>query len=185
MLPGILGTQQALEAIKILLDIAPSSSNQLYIYDLLGNKIKSINLDIHPDNPLRISQSLNLENGAELTMCSAPHFNEISALELYTALLSHQPVYLIDVRDEAENHILNFSNVLLKNTICLEKTVHIPPENMIILYCSMGQRSKKRLLEIQNIYPEHDIYSLQNGIYGYVEAGFTLGINSPYIGMHH
>ena len=91
--------------------------------------------------------------------------NEISYIEL-KRLLQNDKVYLIDVRSKQEyneGHLPNAINIPvyeIENNI--EQFVD-DKESIVILYCQVGNRSKKALLKLMNK-GYTNVYNLKGGL---------------------
>lgn len=111
----------------------------------------------------------------ELVNRAKQHINEITAEELQQKL-QQQSVTLIDVREAAEwptGHIpgaIHLSKGIIERDI--EKK--IPDLNTpVVVYCSGGFRCALVADNLQQMgYTE--VYSLDNGLQGWIEAGFRI-----------
>lgn len=145
VLPGVIGTLQATEVIKLILRVGEPTRGRLLYYDALSLSFSSFRIARNPqcavcgDQPV-IRELVNYEEicGAHLTESS-----EISPLELKKRIQQGLgDLTLVDVRDAYERDICQ-----------IEPSTHVPlatlfadelplsREKEIIAYCQMGDRS--------------------------------------------
>jgi len=156
-LPGIIGSIQASEAIKIITGLGDVLSGRLLVMDTLSMNTYTFNF------------SLNEANKNISTLTNIPQYcNAAPQLISYTRLqemISLNPaLQLIDVREVSEHTSRNIggTNIPLSG---LSNSSHLDPTATTILYCASGVRSQKAaaLLAGQGF---TDVYSLENGING-------------------
>lgn len=115
-------------------------------------------------------------NFLELVTEAKKHIQEISSATLNGMLEDGKTFHLIDVREDDEwltGHISTASH-LSKGVIerDIEKT--IPNQNdEIVVYCSGGFRSALVAWNLQNM-GYKNVASLNGGLRGWVEAGYTI-----------
>ncbi len=154
VLPGILGTWQALEAIKIITGLGEVLSGKLLLFNCLDNKTDTIlfNKQTTEGKQSAISESVLNQD-----------VNEID-FEVFTNLNNKNAIQIIDVRDEYEFDECNLGgrNIPL---IFLEKQLNIiNPAIKTVVICQSGLRSKKAIDIIKTQFPAIDIYQLKGGI---------------------
>lgn len=169
VLPGILGTYQAAEALKLILNIN-EPENKLYLFDVLGNKLRSINIDTHSE--IQSQHPILQQSGVCQNINIA---NQITACTLKTWLIEARKFYLIDIREQDEYDELAFTAATFIHDIDSEALIHkdIHP---IVLYCSTGKRSINQFEYFRLIFPNHPIYMLKDGLFGYLDEGYSFGI---------
>lgn len=147
VLPGIIGSLQAMEAIKLILGSGEPPLGKILIYDALLTSFRSLKLPHDPacrlcgDNPTITSVS-NPETNAETT-CQT--MQSITAAELKERLDSGDlNALLIDVREQEEwdaAHIPQAKLVPLQTIPDYAAT--LPKETEIIIHCKAGMRSAR------------------------------------------
>lgn len=143
-LPGLIGSIQALEAIKLILDIGESLSEKLLILDFLTWNMRVYQIGIFPkaeENPI-----------------------EMSLETLYQMLLEKVDLQLIDLREESENRITNMDVLCLPFSKMMGHPIHIPFNKVTILICQKGIRSMQAAKMLRKRFNFEKIYSLQGGV---------------------
>lgn len=162
-LPGLLGTLQACEAIKLLSGIGEPLSGRLLLWDALTMTFKTISLSADPKNR-RITQ-LPPEGYAERA-CAAVPVREMDVESLRRRLADGQLLQVIDVRE---------TNELAAGVIPGAK--HLPlslwdgdfvpesldPEIETMVYCAIGRRSQRAGALLQNRFGFKNVTSLLGG----------------------
>lgn len=151
VLPGIIGSLQANEAIKVLLGIGEIASGKLLLLDALSFSFDTVTIRKNPNckvcgtNP-EIFELIDYDQ-----FCGVPGFDHqpsverefvISPVQLKNELASIRPPLLIDVREPHELEISNIEgaiNIPLHD-IFVERE-HIPRDHPVVLFCKRGSRS--------------------------------------------
>ena len=155
LLPGIVGTLQANEVIKIILEIGEILSGKLLAFDALTMQFNVFDIVLNPENK-KINQFIDYN-----TFCGTT--KEISANDLKEKIKLKQDFQLIDVREESEHQLKNIGGILIPlNT--LKNNLHkIDNKKEIIVHCASGLRSKKAVTILKgNGFT--NVYNLKNGL---------------------
>jgi len=149
VLPGIIGTLQANEAIKFLLNIGTTLLGRLIIYDALDLSFREIKLAKDPNCPLCGETPRISELKKEHFSCSSIAENEnstrsINVHELQKLMTQNTALNLLDVREDFELELCK-----------LQAATHIPLGQLAqrvdeidaakpwVVYCHHGVRSAK------------------------------------------
>lgn len=144
-LPGIIGTLQAMEALKILLNLGTPPLGKLLTYDALETSFRTLTLPPDPHCPLcgpnpTITSVKNPQTLAPHACFPSQEIPSITAAQLRALLPTG--ITLIDVRQPAEhalNHIPGSQLIPLPD---LPNHFHkLPRDQKIYLHCQSGQRS--------------------------------------------
>ncbi|MCF7730403.1 MAG: molybdopterin-synthase adenylyltransferase MoeB [Akkermansiaceae bacterium] len=150
VLPGIIGSLQAMEAIKLILGIGTPPLGRLICYDALQSSFRSLKLNRdphcrlcgeHPD----IHSVTNHETTAPTT-CATPNPNmeTITTSELRTVLADHFDGLLIDVREPGEHELANIPQARLIPLATLPLQLDtLPRDREILVLCKAGGRSAR------------------------------------------
>jgi molybdopterin/thiamine biosynthesis adenylyltransferase/rhodanese-related sulfurtransferase len=159
IVPGIIGSYQALETIKILTQLGMVLSGELLILDLLGHGNYRMKLKTNPEN-LKITR---LAANYESPVCQ--NFASITPEELMAWYETRQPFFLIDVREShefAQGHLEN------AQSMPLSKLENLPldslKKNPVVVMCQMGSRSEKAIQLLQTKIPDITLLNLSGGI---------------------
>jgi adenylyltransferase/sulfurtransferase len=156
VLPGIIGTYMANEAIKVICEMGEVLSGKLLCINALdgtSNIFKITNSSGSEQNRHSIQAGTINNTGDEITAEELIHLQNNKAEE----------VYLVDVREnyEFEDHNLGGVNIPLYE---LQDRINELPEDMtIVFYCQTGQRSKMAVQLLKEIF-KAKVYSLKGGM---------------------
>ncbi len=160
--PGVLGTLQALETIKLILNIDEPLKGTLALFDLSTLQLRKMTVSPNPDCPLCGVRARITSLSDVISKCTlAP---EITVNELTKLLCNQSEFSLVDVREskEFESGTIAHAHSIALSRI-LEGDYQLPKEKPLVLFCKSGQRSQRaaqRLL--QKGYTE--VFSLSGGI---------------------
>lgn len=166
VLPGIIGTIQATEAIKIITGIGKTLSGRLLLYDALDFSVRTVNLRKDPSNPISgLNPTIKtlIDYEAFCNPVQATALPEISVQELKSLIDSRATFQLIDVREPSEVAIVS----LLATHIPLKTITNtlgaIRKDVPVVIYCKSGGRSATavRMLQQQGF---SNVKSLSGGI---------------------
>jgi adenylyltransferase/sulfurtransferase len=157
VLPGIIGTYMANEAIKIICGIGETLSGRLMTINALDNSSSIFKVK----KQKREVKSTDTTPAQPSTPTSV---NEITMDEL-NIWLAERPdnIYLIDVRETYEFEDDNIGGVNIPLYELQEHIGELPQHKKLVFCCQTGQRSK---MAIQLLSPtfKGEMYSLKNGI---------------------
>lgn len=157
VLPGIVGTIQATEAIKLILGIGDILSGKLLTIDALTMKMRVLSFS-KDNNRIRASK---LEKKTEST------FSEILPVEFFEKKASGWEPYLLDVRRSHEEAISSIpgTDSRIMHMEVPSRLRELPKEKEIVIYCRSGQRSAlvARLLSESGWSPDR-VFNLIGGI---------------------
>jgi molybdopterin/thiamine biosynthesis adenylyltransferase/rhodanese-related sulfurtransferase len=150
VLPGIIGSMQAMEAIKILLGTGTIPLGRLTCYDALESSFRSIRLNRDPqcrlcgDHP-EIHSVSNPETTASATCAITPeHMDSITTTELRETLSNGFEGLLIDVREPDEYQVAHIEGSQLIPLKTLPGHLEsLPKDREILVHCKAGGRSAK------------------------------------------
>ena len=150
VLPGIIGSIQAMEALKLLLGIGEVPLGKLTVYDALRSEFHSIR--IHRDPRCRlcgvspeITDVSNPETIAQTTcQASSPHMKSITTTELRALIDQGFDGLLIDVREPHEHAMASIEGAQLIPLGTLPQNASsLPMDRDIYIHCKMGMRSAR------------------------------------------
>ena len=146
VLPGVMGTLQATEVLKLVLGLGDVASGRLVHYDALALVFSSFHVARDPqcavcgDAP-EIRELIDYDAFCAGAAASESVVPEISPAEA-TGLLDAADAVFIDVRDTHErlaDSLPNSEHVPLEELI--ERGVALPTSARIVVYCATGSRS--------------------------------------------
>ncbi len=161
VLPGVIGSLQALEVIKLILGAGASLSGRLLIFDALDLSWREVALRRNPDCPvcgdaptqtglidyedfcgLRFRETDMTQDEVQELPAT---FGEVGPQQLKQRLVGADPPLLLDVREPFEWDIVSlkeFEEVRVPLGQLSERMNEVPAERDIVVYCRSGARSR-------------------------------------------
>ena len=145
-LPGIIGSMQAMEAIKYLAGVGTPPVGKMLYYSALDTSFREISIQKDPACPLCSDSptitSLKEEKTESCALDTAP---SITCDELIS-LMQTEDIFLLDVREPAEfaQHRLPGSQFLPLSTL-KNQIPELPRDRPIYVHCKAGLRSLKAI----------------------------------------
>jgi len=167
VLPGIIGSMQANEAIKILTGMGATLSGRLLLFDALNFSTHFINIKSDPKREV-ISTLIDYEEFCNPRHLKKKGIKEIIPIDLKKMLEQGIAVQLVDVREPWEFDFVNLGgvNIPLKN---IETNLALIAHDIpVVVHCKSGARS---LLAIEKL-QQHGFTNLMNlrgGILKWIE----------------
>jgi molybdopterin/thiamine biosynthesis adenylyltransferase/rhodanese-related sulfurtransferase len=165
VLPGIIGTIQANETIKVILGTGNTLSGRLLLYNALDMTFRELKLRPNPVRPV-IEKLIDYEQFCGIPQAQASAAQEQSAVPEMTVQQLKQvldsdakDILLLDVRGANEAQIAQLPGSVLvplpdiETGPGVEKVKSLMNGHRLIVYCKVGARSAKAL----NLLKEHGI----------------------------
>ncbi|MFL2979202.1 MAG: molybdopterin-synthase adenylyltransferase MoeB [Candidatus Thalassarchaeaceae archaeon] len=157
VLPGIIGTIQATEAIKVILGIGEVMSGKLLTIDSLKMITRVLSFDTNPER----SRGSGIGKEGE-------SMKSISPMEFVKLKSEGWNPFLLDVRSESEESIISLEGTDLRitHTSIPGRFEEIPRGRDVVVYCRTGGRSGAvvRFLA-QSGYDSERIMNLEGGVH--------------------
>jgi len=179
VLPGIIGSLQALEVIKVITGVGEPLSGRLFIFDALSFTSRTLKLHRDPENPLNGKNPTQKELIDYEEFCGVGHveeeFNEriqvksISVDEFKRLQIEGTDYQLIDVRDPHEYDIVHINGKLIPLGEIEEHVDEISRDKQVIVHCRSGVRSAKAIQKLESKYGFSNLYNLTGGILAYAQ----------------
>ncbi|NQZ62085.1 ThiF family adenylyltransferase, partial [Crocosphaera sp.] len=162
VLPGIIGTIQATETIKIILGAKDTLSGRLLLYNAWNMTFRELKLRPNPERPV-INDLIDYEQFCGIPQAQAAATEEKSAIAEISVkdlkdLMEHgaDAFVLIDVRNVNEYEIARIPGSVLvplpdiEQGSGIEKVKELAKDHRLIAHCKMGGRSAKALKILQD-----------------------------------
>ncbi|MEJ0105698.1 MAG: molybdopterin-synthase adenylyltransferase MoeB [Bacteroidota bacterium] len=174
VLPGIIGSLQALEVIKVITGVGDLLNGRFYIFDALTFESRTFKIKRNPANPLNgtnptIKELIDYEQFCGLKTVEKPTVKEITVKELYDLQVKGEPFQLIDVREPHEYDIVNIGAELIPLATVAANAGRIAKDKKVIVHCKVGGRSAKAIQELQDKFGFDNLYNLKGGILAYID----------------
>lgn len=173
VLPGIIGSLQALEVIKVVTGLGEPLAGRFYIFDALGFESRTFTISRRDDNPLNgknptITRLIDYEQFCGVKAVETP-VKEITAAALYKWQVNGEPFQLIDVREPYEYDIVNIGAELIPLASVAEQAGKFKKDIPVVVHCKMGGRSAKAIRELEEKFGFTNLYNLKGGILAYID----------------
>ena len=173
VLPGIIGTIQATETIKIILGAPDIMVNRLLLFDAWRMRFRELKLRKNPDCPVcgdhpTIKELIDYEEFCGITQqpqAAQTTMEEITATELKARLDNGDDIQIIDVREPHEYEIGQIPNSkLIPLGQVLTRMNEIDADRETVVHCKMGGRSAKAIDALQRSGFTGHLINLAGGI---------------------
>jgi sulfur-carrier protein adenylyltransferase/sulfurtransferase len=173
VLPGIIGSLQALEVIKVITGVGETLNGRFFIFDALNFESRTFKIKRNPANPLNgenptIKELIDYEQFCGVKAIENP-IKEITAKELYDLQVHGENIQIIDVREPHEYEIANIGGELIPLTTVSANADKIDRHKKVIVHCKMGGRSAKAIHELEDKFGFTNLYNLKGGILGWID----------------
>jgi molybdopterin/thiamine biosynthesis adenylyltransferase/rhodanese-related sulfurtransferase/molybdopterin converting factor small subunit len=162
VLPGIIGTIQAMECIKLLLGKGTSLSGRLLVLDAMKMHFRELKLRKDPACPVcgehpTITQLIDYEQfcgirGEEMEQLHLGSEWEITPLALSQRIQSGDDLVILDVRNPEETQISRIQgSILIPLGELPERVAELNTADQIVVHCKMGGRSSKAVEFLKSV----------------------------------
>jgi molybdopterin/thiamine biosynthesis adenylyltransferase/rhodanese-related sulfurtransferase len=165
VLPGILGSLQANEVIKVIAGIGDPLVGRLFLIDALSFETRTLKLQKRKDG-VKIEQLIDYEQFCGLKLEEdLAKVKELSVQEFDSLQNSGEPYQLIDVREIFEHQIDKIDGgehiPLGQISTAVEQ---FKTDRSVIFYCRVGERSAQAIRELEEKFGFTNLYNLKGGI---------------------
>ncbi|MDB6006720.1 MAG: moeZ [Prosthecobacter sp.] len=169
VLPGLIGTMQALEAIKLITGIGQPLLGKLLHVDTLSMRFRTLTLRRDPDCPVcsahpTITEPIDYQGFCGITVEPSPAVPTMTVHELKQLRENGDNHFLLDVREPHEQSISRIEGaVLIPLGELGNRTAELPRDKRILVHCKSGGRSARavRLLRVEGF---GDVWNISGGI---------------------
>jgi len=150
VLPGIIGSLQALETIKLIIGKGDSLEGRLVLFDALAMKFRELKLRKNPHCPMcgthrKIHELIDYNEFCGIRGEEEPesdlHVPEITPRELKEKLDRGEDIFILDVRDPHEYQICNLRGHLIPLGELPRRVHELDSAREIVAHCKSGKRS--------------------------------------------
>ncbi len=174
VLPGIVGSIQAAEAIKWILGAGDTLSGRLLLFDALRMKFRELRLRKNPECPVcgehrTIHELIDYEafcgiRGEEAEAnVSVP---EMEVRELKRRLDNGDDIVVLDVREPHEVKICNIGGVLIPLGELMARVHELDSARDLVVYCRTGSRSAQAVAFLKDSGFEK-VWNLKGGMHAW------------------
>lgn len=165
VLPGIIGSYQANEVIKIITDVGEVLSGKLLMIDTLKMHHTILSIKRNED----VANITKLSDYGDFCHDEYANVKQISAIELYERMKSNN-IKIYDIREKElyNSYRIKSENVSIDDL--LFKPELLDSEQDIVLVCEKGVNSAAIIEELENDNKEYSLLNLDGGIQKWLEA---------------
>ncbi|MGD1847427.1 MAG: ThiF family adenylyltransferase, partial [Salibacteraceae bacterium] len=168
VLPGMIGTLQANEVIKLITGIGSTLSGKLLLVDALSMSHRTIKIVKDPQNPLpgtRPTIDKLQDYAAFCGITPTPtNMESITTQELKTWIDDNTDFRLIDVREPFEYEEANMGGTLIPLGEVENNLDRIPREGRVVVHCKAGGRSANAIQLLEQKHGYTNLINLEGGI---------------------
>ncbi len=176
VLPGIIGTIQATEALKLIMGVGEPLVGRLLLFDALQMRFRELKLRKNPDCPVcgpnpTVTELIDYQAFCGITAesVSLPAENRITPRELFESLRSDSPPRIIDVREPHEWDIVRIDGARLIPQATLPAHLHeFNRDESLVVMCRSGARSA-RATQLLKDAGFRNVRNLEGGILRWVD----------------
>jgi adenylyltransferase/sulfurtransferase len=155
VLPGLIGSIQATETVKLILGKGTTLSGRLMLYDALNMKFRELKLRRNPECPVCGDNPTVKELIDYQEFCGIPQqkaadaakegkMDEITPIELKARIDKGDDIFILDVREPHEYDIAKIEgSTLIPLGQVAQRVGELDSTADIIVHCKMGGRSAK------------------------------------------
>jgi sulfur-carrier protein adenylyltransferase/sulfurtransferase len=177
VLPGVIGTIQATEAIKLILGIGEPLVGRLLLYDALTMRFRELKLRRDPECPIcgdhpTVRALIDYDQFCGVVPAATAPIPETTVEALDARLRNGDAVFVLDVREPGEYQICRIPGSTLIPLGDLGRRLAEVPSGPgapdIVVNCKMGGRSAKAVRQLLDRgYPR--VQNLQGGILAWID----------------
>lgn len=151
MIPGWFGIMQAMEVVKLSLNLPNPLVGQLIYWDILQGTPQCYRLDRNPNCNLCTGNNSyamiekQKGNSKEIGVKS----DQITVQELNERITQKQDIFILDVRSPEEYQKTNMSGYLIPLPELAQRLDELPHDKPIVIHCRLGRRSQVALELLQ------------------------------------
>jgi adenylyltransferase/sulfurtransferase len=169
VLPGIVGSLQASEVIKVLADVGEPLAGRLFIFDAASFTTRVLKVSKNPNyQPITKLIDYDMFCGVKKHGAEQPATDNITVYDLQKMMSENVDFQLVDVREPYEYDIANLGGDLIPLIILSENTEKISKNKQVVVHCKSGARSAKAVAILHDL-GFTNILNLQGGILEYAD----------------
>ena len=161
VLPGIIGSLQANEVIKVITGVGEPLSGRFFVFDALTFETRTLKITKRA-NSTEIKELIDYEQFCGISAIEKP-VKDISTLELENWISNGEDFQIIDVRETSEYEQINIGAHLIPLGEVIARNHEIEREKKVVIHCRSGARSAKAIRQLEEIGFDN-LYNLKGGI---------------------
>lgn len=168
VLPGIVGSLQANEVIKVITGVGDPLAGRLFLFDALTFETRTMKIRKNP-NTQPVTELIDYEMFCGLgDVKDESAVREITVDELSQWQVEGKDFQLIDVREPYEFEIANLDGELIPLGEIEENVSKIKSDKDVVVHCRSGKRSADAIRKLEKL-GFKNLYNLKGGILAWAE----------------
>ncbi len=174
VLPGIVGSLQASETIKVLTGMGEPLAGKLFLFDALDFSTRTMNVRKEPGNPISgenptITELIDYDEFCGIKQLDVNEIKSITVKELKSWQDDDEDFQLIDVRENYEYEFSNLGGLHIPVGVIVNHLTEISKDKKVVVHCKGGGRSAKAIELLQTRHGFDNLYNLEGGILAWKE----------------
>lgn len=161
VLPGVIGSMQAAEVVKLVTEIGDPLIGKLFIFDLHNFSSQTVDFSAMP--PFEIKKLSEYDITCDINM------KEVTVKELKEMQDKDVDIQLIDVREPHEYDIANLGGELIPLNEIPFSEDKISKDKKVVVHCRSGGRSGQAVKMLEQKYGYENLYNLKGGILAWAD----------------
>jgi adenylyltransferase/sulfurtransferase len=155
-IPGMIGSLQATEVFKIILELDGVLSGKLFMIDTLNFNTWISSFERNPD----LAVITELGEYEDNSLCDIKSVKEISAATLRKMLSKNPGIPVIDLRDKDDTEDIGFKTFTIPYYDVSRKVKLFSNKDAVVFYCRSGSRSTSVINYLQKVHKLENLYNL-------------------------
>lgn len=165
VLPGIIGTMQAAEAIKLITGIGKNLCGKVLYYNLLYQSFYELSITTNPEATKNApaNEKAFRDHNYSIICSTIKSIDWNEAHRIYSLQPEHTA--FVDVREIDEMpKIETLSCIKLPLSTLIPNAGCISDKQNVLVFCKGGVRSEKAIMQLQQLFPDKIFYSIIGGV---------------------
>ncbi|MDH5603904.1 MAG: molybdopterin-synthase adenylyltransferase MoeB [Cyclobacteriaceae bacterium] len=167
VLPGIIGTMQANEAIKLITGAGEVLDGKLLLVDAMSMETRKVTIRVSGARN-NITSLIDYEQFCNRHDPQTPTIREISVSEYKKLRDTGNPHLLVDIRESWEHELVNIGGLNTAPHQLVEVLKNLEDDRKVIVYCRSGKRSANAIREARKSLEIDHIYNLKGGVLAWI-----------------
>lgn len=167
VLPGIIGSLQANEVIKVITGVGEPLSGRFFLFDAASFTSRILKISKNPNT--KITELINYEQFCGLIPSKKNEVQEIDVQQLKSWIDQQEDFQLVDVREPYEYEIANIGGEKIPLAQITASKDQISKNKKVVFYCRSGRRSTEAIQNLLALEDYDKLYNLKGGINAYAK----------------
>lgn len=168
VLPGIIGSLQANEVLKVISEVGDTLAGRLFLFDALTFETRTMKIHKSKNTPA-VTALIDYEIFCGLGEKEEEHkVKEVTVEELSQWKATKKDFQLIDVREAYEYEIANLEGKLIPLAEVADRINDIRSDVDVVVHCRSGKRSADAIVQLEKL-GFTNLYNLKGGILAWAD----------------